>query len=88
MTGLGAADHSRQNPRGLLGRYSPAKGAYQTFRQTAKLKPYPNTESFKTIFKDVSDRIPAAKTANPKDFMDTSFLKELDKSGYIDGLYR
>jgi len=37
MTGLGAADHSRQNPRGLLGRYSPAKEAYQTFRQTAKL---------------------------------------------------
>jgi len=32
--------------------------------------------------------VPAAKTANPKDFMDTSFLEELDKSGYIDGLYR
>ena len=62
--------------------------AYQTLRETVKLKPYPNPESFKTIFKDVSDRIPAAKTANPKDFMDTSFLEELDKSGYIDGLYR
>ena len=47
-----------------------------------------NMEAFKTIFKDVSDRIPAAKTANPKDFVDTSFLEELDKSGYIDGLYR
>jgi len=62
--------------------------AYQTLRETVKPKPYPNLESFKTIFKDVSDRIPAAKTANPKEFVDTSFLEELDKSGYIDGLYR
>ena len=62
--------------------------AYETLREIAKAKPYPNLESFKTIFKDVSDRIPAAKTANAKDFIDTSFLEELDKSGYIDGLYR
>lgn len=62
--------------------------AYQTLRETVKAKPYPNLEAFKTIFKDVSDRIPAAKTANPKEFVDTSFLEELDKSGYIDGLYR
>ena len=62
--------------------------AYQTLRETVKVKPYPNLESFKTIFKDVSDRIPAAKTANPKEFVDVSFLEELDKSGYIDGLYR
>ena len=46
------------------------------------------TGRIQTIFKDVSDRIPAAKTANPKEFMDTSLLEELDRSGYIDGLYR
>jgi len=62
--------------------------AFQTLREIVKPKPYPNMESFKTIFKDVSDRIPAAKSANPREFVDTSFLEELDKSGYIDGLYR
>ena len=62
--------------------------AYQTLRETVKQKPYPNLEAFKTIFKDVNDRIPAAKTANAKEFVDISFLEELDKSGYIDGLYR
>ena len=62
--------------------------AYQTLREIVKTKPYPNLEGFKTIFKDVSDRIPVAKTTNPKEFVDTSFLEELDKSGYIDGLYR
>ena len=62
--------------------------AYQTLLEIVKPKPYPNLESFKTIFKDVSDRLPAARTANAKEFVDTSFLEELDKSGYIDGLYR
>src|SRR5262249_17512369 len=62
--------------------------AYQTLREIVKQKPYPNLESFRTIFKDVVDKIPAAKTANAKDLVDTSFLEELDKSGYIDGLYK
>ena len=62
--------------------------AYQTLREIVKPKPYPSIAGFQTIIKDASDRIPAAKTANPKDFMDTSLLEELDRSGYIDGLYR
>ena len=62
--------------------------AYQTLRDIVKPKPYPSIEGFRTIIKDASERIPAAKTANPKDFMDVSLLEELDKSGYIDGLYR
>jgi len=62
--------------------------AYQTLREVVKPKPYPSVEGFKTIITDALDRIPAAKTANPKDFIDTSLLEELDRSGYIDGLYR
>jgi ABC-type nitrate/sulfonate/bicarbonate transport system substrate-binding protein len=62
--------------------------AYQTLREIVKPKPYPSVEGFRTIIKDAIDRIPAAKYANPKDFIDTSLLDELDRSGYIDGLYR
>ena len=62
--------------------------AYQALREVVKPKPYPSVEGFKTIINDALDRIPAAKTANPKDFIDTSLLEELDRSGYIDGLYR
>jgi NitT/TauT family transport system substrate-binding protein len=62
--------------------------AYETLREIVRPKPYPSMEGFKTIFKDVSDRIPAAKTANPKEFIEASFLEEFDRSGYIDGLYR
>ncbi len=62
--------------------------AYQTLRETVKPKPYPSIEGFRTIINDASERIPAAKTANPKDFIDVSLLEELDKSGFIDALYR
>jgi NitT/TauT family transport system substrate-binding protein len=62
--------------------------AYQTLREIVRPKPYPSIDGFRTIIKDSVDRIPAAKTANPKDFIDTALLEELDRSGYIDGLYR
>ena len=62
--------------------------AYQTLREIVKPKPYPSIDGFKTIIKDASDRIPAARTANPKDFIDITLLEELDRSGYIDGLYK
>ena len=62
--------------------------AYQVLRETVKPKPYPSIEGFKTIIEDASERIPAAKKANPEDFIDVSLLEELDKSGFIDALYR
>jgi NitT/TauT family transport system substrate-binding protein len=62
--------------------------AYQTLRDIVKPKPYPSIDGFKTIIKDASDRVPAARTANPRDFIDVTLLEELDRSGYIDSLYR
>jgi NitT/TauT family transport system substrate-binding protein len=62
--------------------------AYQTLREMVKPKPYPSIDGFKTIIQDAIERVLAAKTANPKDFIDTSLLAELDRSGYIDALYR
>ncbi len=58
--------------------------AYLTLREVVKPKPYPSLEGFNTIIKDAIERIPAAKTANAKDFIDPSLLEELDRSGYID----
>jgi NitT/TauT family transport system substrate-binding protein len=60
--------------------------AYQTLREIVKPKPYPSLEGFKTIIKDAGGRIPAAKTADPKGFIDASLLEELDRSGYLDAL--
>lgn len=61
---------------------------YQLLRRVALPKPYPSLDGIKTILNDISDQIPAAKSADPKDFVDIRFLEELDKSGFIDKLYR
>lgn len=61
---------------------------YQTLRDVVKPKPYPSLEGFTSIIKDAGARVAAAKTANPKDFIDSSLLEQLDKTGYIDALYR
>ena len=60
---------------------------YQQLRGFTQAKPYPSLEGFKAILNDLSKRMPAAKNADPKDFADLRFVEELDKSGFIDGLY-
>ena len=62
--------------------------AYQSLRGFMPRKPYPTLDGFKMVLAELADQIPAAKTADPKDLVDTRFLEELDRSGYIDGLYR
>ena len=62
--------------------------AYQVLRSYLQKKPYPTLDGFKAVFAELADQIPAAKTADPKDFVDTRLLEELDRSGYIDGLYK
>jgi ABC-type nitrate/sulfonate/bicarbonate transport system substrate-binding protein len=61
---------------------------YLLLKSFVTIKPYPTLEGFKTIFDDLSKRVPAAKTANPKEFVNTRFIEELDRSGYIDSLYK
>ncbi|HEY7218052.1 MAG TPA: ABC transporter substrate-binding protein, partial [Candidatus Binatia bacterium] len=47
-------------------------------------KQYPSVEGLKTILAAE----PKGKSFKPEDFYDASFIKELDQSGYIDGLYK
>ena len=62
--------------------------AYQIMRDTLARKPYPTVEGVKTVLEELSPKLPAAKTAQPRDFMDLRFIDELDRSGYIDRLYK
>lgn len=62
--------------------------AYEILSDLTQRKPYPTLEGFKNIIAELSPKVPAARTADPKDFVDVRFLEELDRSGFIDGLYR
>jgi NitT/TauT family transport system substrate-binding protein len=62
--------------------------SYQLLKSLVSPKPYPTLEGFKTVFAELAEKVPAARTANAKDFVDTRFLEEFDRSGFIDGLYK
>ena len=62
--------------------------SYKLLRSFIQVKPYPSLEGFKTIFAELGKRVPAAKSADAKEFVDTRFIEELDRSGFIDGLYK
>lgn len=51
-------------------------------------KPYPSLEGIKTILDGMAKTDPKAKSAKPEDFVDLRFVKELDQSNFIDGLYK
>jgi NitT/TauT family transport system substrate-binding protein len=49
--------------------------------------PRTSLEGVKTIFEGL-DRIPAAKTADPRRFVDSSLIDELEKEGFLRTLYK
>ena len=61
---------------------------YQLLKKLVPIKPYPTLEGFRVVLDELSEKIPSAKNANPKDFTDIKFLEELDRSGFVDQLYR
>jgi len=62
--------------------------AYQIMRDVTPRKPYPTVEGIKTVLDELALKVPAARTAQPREFMDTRFIEELDRSGFIDVLYK
>ncbi|MBI2089443.1 MAG: hypothetical protein HYT78_11990 [Deltaproteobacteria bacterium] len=51
-------------------------------------KQYPTLEGVKLILDTFAEKDPRAKNANPEDFVDMRFIRELDESGFIDNLYK
>jgi len=51
-------------------------------------KQYPSLEGLKTVLDEIAERDPRAKSAKPEQFVDLTFIRELDQSGFVDGLYK
>jgi len=73
---LGVAD-----PEGL-------ERAYKDYSNVFPEVPYPTPDGVKTMLDDLAPRNPKAATADPKTYVDTSLVAELEKSGLIKQLYR
>jgi ABC-type nitrate/sulfonate/bicarbonate transport system substrate-binding protein len=62
--------------------------SYQFFSRLVPAKPYPTLEGIKEALAELAEKDPKARGARPEDFADLSFVKELEESGFIDGLYK
>jgi ABC-type nitrate/sulfonate/bicarbonate transport system substrate-binding protein/LysM repeat protein len=51
-------------------------------------KPYPTLKGIQIILREMGVKDPTARSARPEQFVDLSFIKELDSSGFIDRLYK
>src|ERR1044072_1419473 len=49
--------------------------------------PYPSMQGVKTVLEFLAKDNPKAKSADPNSFVDSSIVKELDQSGFINKLY-
>jgi LysM repeat protein len=56
-------------------------------RLTAE-KPYPTLRGIGIMLREMAATNPKTATARPEDFVDLTFIKELDSSGFIDRLYK
>jgi NitT/TauT family transport system substrate-binding protein len=51
-------------------------------------KPYPTRDGFANVIAEVEKSVPKAAGIKYEDVVDNSILEKLDKSGFIDGLYK
>jgi len=49
--------------------------------------PYPTIGGMRFVLEQIAATNPKAKSANPESFIDVSFVKQLEESGFIKGLY-
>jgi NitT/TauT family transport system substrate-binding protein len=51
-------------------------------------KPYPTRRGIEIMLRELSDQNPKAQSARPEQFINSTFIRELDSSGFIDRLYK
>ena len=62
--------------------------AYKAYNAAFPEVPTPSWEGVKTLLDDMAPRNPKAAAADPKTFVDTSLVQELETSGFIKQLYK
>jgi len=63
------------------------EGSYNIFKQDFIPAPYPITKGLEPTYDYVAQTRPEIRNRKPEEFVDASFVAELDKSGFIKKLY-
>jgi NitT/TauT family transport system substrate-binding protein len=63
------------------------EGSYELFKQDFISVPYPIMKGLEATYDYVATSRPEIRNRRPEEFMDPSFIAELDKSGFIKKLY-
>ena len=63
------------------------EGSYNMFKQDFIAAPYPITKGLEPTYDYVAQTRPDIRNHKPEEFVDASFIAELDKSGFIKKLY-
>ena len=75
------AKYLRTDDRELL------EGSYEIYSKDFIPTPYPIVTGLKLAYEQVAQRRPEINNHKPEEFVDPSFIAELDKSGFIKKLY-
>jgi ABC-type nitrate/sulfonate/bicarbonate transport system substrate-binding protein len=59
------------------------EATYQSYLQVTDYSGYPNLEGIRNAIDEVAQRVPAARHKKPEEFVNTRFLKELEKEGFF-----
>jgi hypothetical protein len=63
------------------------ENSYDTYKQDFIPVPYPIMKGLEATYDYVAQSRPEIRARKPEEFMDPSFITELDKSGFIKKLY-
>lgn len=72
--------YSRVEDRGVL------EHTQIWFRQNMPDYPYPPIEGYQTVLQEMASTNPKASTLNPRELLDSHFVKELEDSGFVASL--
>ena len=85
---------NKEDTKALIGKNLKTKDpeglerAYRAYNAAFPEVPYPNPEGVKTLLDDLAPRDKKAGAADPRSFVDMSFVQELEASGFIKQLYK
>src|SRR5262245_59929277 len=62
--------------------------SWKVYERITSAKPYPSAQGLEPVIRLVAARNPPALYAKPAQFFDTRLIEQIDKSGFIDRIYR